>query len=70
MIRKGFESKPILCLFEQCVHKPDVEYWLNLGQSSEFEGQFLIERIHCIYEDILKVWNFDDPTEVSCRVSF
>ena len=48
----------------------DVEYWRNLGRSSEFEGQILIDCIHRIHDDVLKVWNFNDPTKVSCKVSF
>jgi len=40
------------------------EYWLGLGQSVAFEGQTLIDCVHRIHVDILKVWNFHDPHEV------
>ena len=45
--------------------RPDAEYWRDLGQSSAFEDQILIDCIHRLHEDILKVWNFNDPTGVS-----
>ena len=40
------------------------EYWINLGQNVAFRGRKLIECIRRIHEDILKVWNFNDPDKV------
>jgi len=50
--------------------QPDTEYWRDLGQSSAFEGQILMDCIHRLHEDVLKVWNFNDPTGVSYKFSF
>ncbi|KAG6811661.1 hypothetical protein H0H92_006374 [Tricholoma furcatifolium] len=44
------------------------EYWLDLGQSSVFEGQILIDCIHRLHDDVLKVWNFHDPKGVSYQI--
>lgn len=43
------------------------EYWINLGKSAVFKDKKLIECMWRIYDDILKVWNFDDPLKV-CMV--
>jgi len=51
--------------FKQSTHEPDAGYWLDLGQSSAFEDKILIECINRIHDDVLKVWNFNDPTKVS-----
>ncbi|KXN81010.1 hypothetical protein AN958_06472 [Leucoagaricus sp. SymC.cos] len=42
----------------------DTEYWLDLGQSVAFEGQTIINSIRRIHDDVLKVWNFNDPNEI------
>ncbi|KAG6808764.1 hypothetical protein H0H92_002979, partial [Tricholoma furcatifolium] len=46
------------------------EYWLDLGQSSVFEGQILIDCIHRLHDDVLKVWNFHDPVGILSGVNF
>ena len=66
VLSEGFKSSfSSLQLFERCTHELYAEYWRDLGQSSEFEGQILIDCIHRIHDDVLKVWNFNDPTKVS-----
>jgi len=47
--------------------QPDTEYWRDLGQSSAFEGQILMDCIHRLHDDVLKVWNFNDPTRVAIK---
>ena len=69
VISEGFKSSPIFLHPFERSHEPDAEYWRDLGQSSKFEGQILIDCVHRIHDDVLKVWNFNDPTKVSCRVS-
>ncbi|KAG6827995.1 hypothetical protein H0H92_009724 [Tricholoma furcatifolium] len=46
------------------------EYWLDLGQSSVFKGQTLIDCIHRLHDDVLKVWNFHDPKGILSGVNF
>lgn len=46
------------------------KYWRDLGQSSEFEGQILIDCVHRIHDDVLKVWNFNDPTKILSGTDF
>ena len=70
IISEGFKSTSIsLYPFERS-HELNAEYWRDLGQSSKFEGQILIDCVHRIHEDVLKVWNLNDPTKVSCRIPF
>jgi len=69
-LSEGFKSDFIpFYSSERRAHKPDAEYWRDLGQSSAFEGQILMDCIHRLHDDVLKVWNFNDPTRVSYRVS-
>ena len=42
------------------------EYWLNLGENVFFQGHRLVDCIARIRVDVLKIWNFNDPLEVSC----
>ena len=66
VISEGFKRRFMSPhLFKQSTHEPDAEYWLDLGQSSVFEDKILIECINRIHDDVLKVWNFNDPTKVS-----
>ena len=66
IISEGFKSNFIpFCASERRAHEPDAEYWRDLGQSSAFDGEILINCIHRLHEDVLKVWNFNDPTGVS-----
>jgi len=46
------------------------EYWLNLGNSTVFQGSTLNQCVWRIHDDILKVWNFNDPNKVCTRISF
>ena len=41
------------------------EYWMDLGKSTVFQGRALIECVWRIHNDILKIWNFNDPLKVS-----
>jgi hypothetical protein len=66
---EGFKSNFISFYLSECqVHELHAEYWRDLGQSSAFEGQILMDCIHRLHDDVLKVWNFNDPTGVSYRV--
>ena len=70
VISEGFKSNFIpFYAPERQAHEPDTEYWRDLGQSSAFEGQILIDCIHRLHDDVLKVWNFNDPSGVSFRIS-
>jgi len=40
------------------------KYWQNLGESVFFEGHRLVDCIERIHDDVLKVWNFNDPSKV------
>jgi len=46
------------------------KYWRDLGQSSAFEGQILMDCIHRLHDDVLKVWNFNDPTGILSGINF
>ncbi|PPQ80950.1 hypothetical protein CVT25_014707 [Psilocybe cyanescens] len=46
------------------------EYWKNLGESNAFEGQILVDCIHRLHDDVLKVWNFNDSTGILSGISF
>ncbi|KAI9449682.1 hypothetical protein BJY52DRAFT_1306519 [Lactarius psammicola] len=41
----------------------DLEYWINLGKSTVFQGQILLDCLSRIHLDIIEVWNFNDPEE-------
>ena len=41
------------------------EYWQNLGESVFFQGHQMVDCIARIHDDILKIWNFNDPLKVS-----
>ena len=41
------------------------EYWLDLGDSVFFQGHRLVDCIARIHDDVLKIWNFNDPYKVS-----
>ena len=41
------------------------EYWRNLGESKYFQGHRLVDCIARIHDDVLKVWNFNDPSKVN-----
>jgi hypothetical protein len=43
----------------------DLEYWINLGKSTVFKGQVLLDCLSRIHLDIIEVWNFYDPEVVS-----
>lgn len=49
---------------EQSIREGCKKYWIDLGQNVAFQGRKLIECIRRIYEDVLKVWNFDDPDKL------
>ncbi|KAG6824529.1 hypothetical protein H0H92_006590, partial [Tricholoma furcatifolium] len=54
-------------------HKVDVsisEGFKNLGQSSIFEGHILIDCIHRLHDDVLKVWNLNNPMGILSGVRF
>ena len=40
------------------------EYWMDLGKSTVFQGRALIDCVWRIHNDILKIWNFNDPLKV------
>ncbi|PPQ85219.1 hypothetical protein CVT25_010089, partial [Psilocybe cyanescens] len=46
------------------------KYWKNLGESNAFEGKVLIDCILRLHEDVLKVWNFNDPTRILSGITF
>ena len=37
---------------------------MNDGKNSAFQGRRLIDCVRRIYEDVLKVWNFNDPSKL------
>jgi len=43
----------------------NIEYWRDLGESVFFRGHTLGDCIARIHDDVLKVWNFNDPLKVS-----
>lgn len=52
--------------------KTAAEYWLNLGSSAFFQGRPLNQCVWRIHDDIIKVWNFNDPRKVrtfECRLA-
>ncbi|PPQ94253.1 hypothetical protein CVT25_004976 [Psilocybe cyanescens] len=69
-LSEGFKSDFILKKSQYCANDWESEYWKNLGESSAFEGQVLIDYIHRLHEDVLKVWNFNDPTGILSGISF
>ncbi|KAF8800662.1 hypothetical protein BYT27DRAFT_7116859, partial [Phlegmacium glaucopus] len=46
------------------------KYWTNLGHSSIFKGHILIDCIHRLHDDVVKVWNFDDPANILPNTDF
>ena len=46
-----------------------IEYWRDLGESVFFQGHPLVDCIERIHDDILKVWNFNDPLKVSAYLT-
>ena len=40
-------------------------YWRDLGDSFFFQGYRLVDCIARIHDDVLRIWNFKDPTKVS-----
>ena len=44
------------------------EYWKDLWQSVAFEGGTIISCLRRIHDNILKIWNFNDPQRVSDKV--
>ena len=40
-------------------------YWRNLDKSDLFQGHRLADCIGRIHDDVLKIWNFNDPSKVS-----
>jgi len=42
----------------------DLEYWVNLGTSTVFQGEVLWNCVSRIHQDVLKVWNFHNPLKV------
>ncbi|KAF8322430.1 hypothetical protein F5887DRAFT_1028395 [Amanita rubescens] len=57
-------------MVEVSISKGFKKYWRDLGQSSEFEGQILIDCVHHIHDDVLKVWNFNDLTKILSGTDF
>ncbi|THU90893.1 hypothetical protein K435DRAFT_246795 [Dendrothele bispora CBS 962.96] len=46
------------------------KYWIDLGTSTLFEGEFLWDCISRIHRDILEVWNFHDPKNLLLEEKF
>jgi len=46
------------------------KYWLNLRKSVFFQGHTLEQCVRRIHDDILKVWNFNDPEKLLCKNDF
>jgi hypothetical protein len=46
------------------------EYWLKLGESVFFQERRLVDCIARIRVDVLKIWNFNDPLEVSFILTY
>ncbi|KDR81245.1 hypothetical protein GALMADRAFT_116266 [Galerina marginata CBS 339.88] len=40
------------------------KYWMDLGRSTVFQGHNLIDCVQRIHNDILKIWNFNDPLKL------
>lgn len=45
------------------------EYWRNLATSPSFQGQKMNKCVWRIHDDIIKVWNFNDPHNVGLHES-
>lgn len=43
----------------------DLDYWINLGKSSVFQGHILLDCLSRIHLDIIEAWTFYDPEKVS-----
>ena len=41
------------------------EYWRDLGESVFFQEHQLVDCIARIHDDVVKIWNFNDPSKVS-----
>ncbi|TFK20671.1 hypothetical protein FA15DRAFT_759207 [Coprinopsis marcescibilis] len=46
------------------------KYWIDLGKSIVFEGEMIIDCIRRIHDDILLVWNFNDPDKILSSPEF
>ena len=46
------------------------EYWKGLASSAHFPGMTLKQCLDKLHRDILVVWNFKDPEEVSQRTHY
>ena len=40
-------------------------YWRDLDNNVFFQGHRLVDCIGRIHDDVLKIWNFNDPSKVS-----
>lgn len=58
---KGFKSNLLLFVNVRLMNLI-AEYYQDLSQSRAFQGQILIDCIHHLHDDVLKFWNFNDPT--------
>ncbi|KAF8814401.1 hypothetical protein BYT27DRAFT_7023311, partial [Phlegmacium glaucopus] len=43
---------------------------VNASISSRFKGHILIDCIHRLHDDVVKVWNFDDPANILSNANF
>lgn len=55
---------------ETCIREGFKKYWRNLDQSESFSGKILIDCVHRIHDDVLKVWSFNDPDEILLNTDF
>ena len=60
------DSKACICFLGSCriFLTFNLEYWVNLGKSTVFQGKVLWDCVSRIHRDILAVWNFHDPLKV------
>ncbi|KIM38994.1 hypothetical protein M413DRAFT_233981 [Hebeloma cylindrosporum] len=55
---------------EVSISEGSKKYWKDLGKSTAFEGQILIDCVHRIHDDVLKVWNLSDTTKILSGTDF
>jgi hypothetical protein len=49
---------------QRSISEGSKKYWMDLGKSTVFQGHALIECVWRIHNDILKIWNFNDPLKL------
>jgi len=55
---------------DTCIEEGFKKYWVELGRSTIFSGHQMVECIWRIHDDILKVWNFNDPGKLLADPKF